>query len=139
DQIEFEDLTPRQRNMVNFFFDEGFLFEKQDISQLNERQQKIMDLVYENHLVSTKDLSLIFRCNRKTIQRDFNELQETQLVRQMGNGADLRYTVNIKTKPHAKLERLQNIRLGEVPVQISLFGDSSESTKKAPESKGLFE
>lgn len=129
DQIEFEDLTARQRNMVNYFFDEGFQYEKPGTNGLNERQQKIIDLVYENHFVSTKDLSLIFRCNRKTIQRDFTELLDSGMVRMMGNGAALRYTVNIRTRPNSALERLQNIRLSELPTQISLFGEDAGSKK----------
>lgn len=133
--IEYEDLTPRQRNMVNYFFDEGFHLTKPETSHLNERQQKIIELIYENHFSSTKDLSLIFRCNRKTIQRDFTELLDMGMVRQMGNGAALRYTVHIKNKPYAKLERMQNIRLSEVPVQMNLFGDS-EGHKKTPVSQG---
>ncbi len=140
DMIEYEDMTPRQRNMVNFFFDEGFLLQKPDTASLNERQQKIIDLIYENHFVSTKDLSLIFRCNRKTIQRDFTELLDMGLVRQMGNGAALRYTVSLKNNYFNPMERLQNIRLGEIPVQISLFGDSG-SNKKVPDAQsqpGLF-
>ncbi|MDX5321391.1 MAG: DeoR family transcriptional regulator, partial [Bacteroidota bacterium] len=131
DQIEYEDFTPRQRNMVNYFFDEGYKINKPETSHLNERQQKIIDLIFENHFSSTKDLSLIFRVNRKTIQRDFTELLDMGMVRQMGNGAALRYTVHIKDKPHARLEKLQNIRLGEVPVQISLFGEP-EFHKKTP-------
>lgn len=138
DQIEYEDYTPRQRNMVNFFFDEGFRLDKPETKGLNERQQKIIDLIFENHFSSTKDLSLIFRCNRKTIQRDFNDLLDMGMVRQMGNGAALRYTVTIKDRPYNPLERLQNVRLGEVPVQISLFGNT-ELNEKTPtaESQGL--
>lgn len=127
DHIEYEDMTPRQRNMVNFFFDEGYKLKKPNMAGLNERQQKIIELIFDNHFSSTKDLSLIFRCNRKTIQRDFNELLEMGLVRQMGNGAALRYTVSIKNKPHHTLENLQTIRLTDVPVQISLFGTDSYS------------
>lgn len=130
-KIEYEDLTPRQRNMVNYFFDEGYKSDIPETGHLNERQQKIIELIYENHFSSTKDLSLIFRCNRKTIQRDFTELLDMGMVRQMGNGAALRYTVHIKDKPYRGLERLQNIRLGEVPVQISLFGET-ELHKKTP-------
>ncbi|MBI1221945.1 MAG: DeoR family transcriptional regulator [Bacteroidetes bacterium] len=139
DQIEYEDYTPRQRNMVNFFFDQGLRIQKPDTSHLNERQQKIIDLIFENHFSSTKDLSLIFRCNRKTIQRDFTELLDMGMVRQMGNGAALRYTVTIKDRPYNPLERLQNLRLGEVPVQISLFGDTGVH-KKTPtaSNRGLF-
>jgi hypothetical protein len=122
-QVEFEDLSPRQRNMVNFFFDEGFRMEKPDTKGLNERQEKILEIVYERHSVSTKDLSLIFRCNRKTIQRDFYELLEMGLVRQMGSGAALRYTVQIRNNPNEKLQRLQNLQLGEATAQISLFSN----------------
>lgn len=135
DQIDYEDLTPRQRNMVNFFFDEGQSLSRPETAHLNERQQKIIELIYENHFSSTKDLSLIFRCNRKTIQRDFTELLDMGLVRQMGNGAALRYTVHIRNRPHSALERLQNVRLGDVPVQMNLFGDN-DTHKKTPASQG---
>ncbi|HCS21083.1 MAG TPA: hypothetical protein DIW47_11080 [Bacteroidetes bacterium] len=135
DQIDYEDLTPRQRNMVNFFFDEGLSLSRPETAHLNERQQKIIELIYENHFSSTKDLSLIFRCNRKTIQRDFTELLDMGLVRQMGNGAALRYTVHIRNRPHSALERLQNVRLGDVPVQMNLFGEN-DGHKKTPSSQG---
>lgn len=135
DQIDYEDLTPRQRNMVNFFFDEGLTLSRPETAHLNERQQKIIELIYENHFSSTKDLSLIFRCNRKTIQRDFTELLDMGLVRQMGNGAALRYTVHIRNRPHSALERLQNVRLGDIPVQMNLFGES-DTHKKTPTSQG---
>lgn len=140
DDIEFEDLTPRQRNMVNYFFDEGFALPIPEMEHLNERQQKIMELIYQNHFCSTKDLSLILRCNRKTIQRDFTELLDMGMVRQMGNGAALRYTVHIKNRPYSVLEKMQNVRLGEAPIQISLFGQAN-NLKKTPSARsnpGLF-
>ncbi|TNE79034.1 MAG: DeoR family transcriptional regulator [Bacteroidetes bacterium] len=123
EKIEFDEFTPRQRNMVNYFFDEGFrLRMPKGKVQQNDRHVQIMEFIYEHHFASTKDLSLIYRLNRKTIQRDFNELMEMGLVRSMGNGAALRYTVPIRNNPYTGLERLQNINLGEQPVQISLFG-----------------
>lgn len=128
--IEYEDLTARQRNMVNYFFDEGFRYDKPEIRGMNERQEKILDILYQQHFISTKDLSLHFRCNRKTIQRDFNELLDLGVVRQMGQGAALRYTVPIRNNPYHSLERLQNVNLSDSPVQISLFTEQQLFTKK---------
>lgn len=124
EKIEFDEYTPRQRNMVNYFFEEGFRLQlpKGKIAQ-NERHKQILEFIYEHHFASTKDLSLIYRLNRKTIQRDFNELMDLGVVRSMGNGAALRYTVPIRNNPFGALEKCQNISLGEQPVQISLFGD----------------
>ncbi len=140
EKIEFDEFTPRQRNMVNYFFDEGFrLRMPKGKLQQNERHVQIMEFIYEHHFASTKDLSLIYRLNRKTIQRDFNELMEMGLVRSMGNGAALRYTVPIRNNPYTGLERLQNISLGEQPVQISLFGSldafAESEVKKSEEMK----
>lgn len=132
EKIEFDEFTPRQRNMVNYFFDEGFrLRMPKGKVQQNDRHVQIMEFIYEHHFASTKDLSLIYRLNRKTIQRDFTELQDMGLVRSMGNGAALRYTVPIRNNPYSGLERLQNINLGEQPVQISLFGSLDAFADKA--------
>lgn len=136
EQIEFEDLPSRQRNMANYFFEEGFKQEKPEVRNLNERQQKIMEWIYKERCVSTKDLSLNFRCNRKTIQRDFAELMDMHLVRALGNGAALRYTVNIRNREHELLEKYQNIMLSDMPMQISLFSGMPVEEKK-PESINL--
>ncbi len=131
-ELEFDEYTPKQRNMVNFFFDEGYLHIP-DLERLglSDRLEEIMAHIYKEHFTSTKDMSLYFRCNRKTIQRDFNELLDKGLVRAMGKGAALRYTVSLEDKP-SDLAAYQNINMSDEPVQISLFGSTS-GTKK-PES-----
>ena len=129
--VEYEDMTPRQRNMVNYFFEEAFRNGRPETTNLNPRQQKIIELIHERHFISTKDLSLLFRVNRKTIQRDFTELLDLGIVRAMGFGSALRYTVPIRLKLHQKLESYQNVNLGEQMLQISLFGTSQETKKPA--------
>lgn len=131
-QVEFEDLAPKQRNMVNYFFYVAYKFEKTKNNALNPRQQEIMDLLHSRGFISTKDLSLQFRCNRKTIQRDFQDLLQMGLVRQMGQGAALRYTLPIYTCPNAGLEKLQNVNLQQTQaVQMSLF--APDMPKEKPE------
>lgn len=141
EMVEYDEMTPRQRNMVNYFFDEGFKSDRPETAGLNERQQKIIELIYERHFISTKDLSLIFRVNRKTIQRDFNELLDMNLVRAMGNGSALRYSVPIRMSPNPTLQKFQNVNLIENVLQISLFDSQSPKTTKpeAMHQRALFD
>lgn len=95
-QVEYEDATPRQRNMMNFVFERGYKLTLFQERTLNKRQELIMYIIHHKGFCSTKELTEEFGCNRKTIQRDFTDLLNFNLVRTIGNGSSLRYAVSIK-------------------------------------------
>ena len=135
DKLEYDDLLPRQKNMVNFFFDVGYRLEAPKVSSINRRQQDIINHIYAYHSASTKDLSLLHKVNRKTIQRDINELLFFNLIRPIGKGSSLRYTIPVFSQQNSKLKKYQNISLGQperlvYPVQEA----AGIETKKPAES-----
>ena len=95
-QVEYDDATPRQRNMMNFVFERGYKLNLFHEGTLNKRQELIMYIIHHKGFCSTKELTEEFGCNRKTIQRDFTDLLNYNMVRTIGNGSSLRYAVSIK-------------------------------------------
>lgn len=95
-KINYSALNPRQRNYANYRWENGFEKFARNSRDLNERQNFIIKYLLQNRFAFTKDLYLSFKCNRKTIQRDFSELLEKKIVRIVGNGAALRYTLNLR-------------------------------------------
>jgi hypothetical protein len=106
-QVEFDKLNPRQKNIMNYVFERGYKLKEIDDSILNKRQKLIMYIIQNKGFVSTKELVSEFECNRKTIQRDFVYLTELNLVRIIGQGAGLRYAVNLHEEKHAVMEQYQ--------------------------------
>lgn len=90
--------SPKQRNSLNFLMDRGFKLNHSHISELNNRQQKILEQVALNRDVNTKTLVQLFRCDRKTIQRDFAELMEFDLIKQEGKTKTVRYLINFSSQ-----------------------------------------
>ena len=113
-QIGYKKLAPWQRNISNYMFSKGFDMKPAGTDGvLNERQLQIVQIILEEGFVSTKDMVERFNCNRKTIQRDFAELLEANLVRAIGKGSALRYGVNVKDKTRNYLEKYQTVHLDD--------------------------
>ncbi len=106
-QVEFEKLNPRQKNIMNYVFERGYKLKEIDDSVLNKRQKLIMYIIQNKGFVSTKELVSEFDCNRKTIQRDFTELTNLNLVRIISQGAGLRYAVNLNEEKNHVMEKYQ--------------------------------
>lgn len=106
-QVEFEKMNARQKNIMNYVFERGFRLKEFDEKVLNKRQKLIMYIVQHKGFISTKELVNEFECNRKTIQRDFNALVDQHLVKIIGMGAGLRYSVNLEERKHDLLQKYQ--------------------------------
>jgi DeoR-like helix-turn-helix domain len=106
-QVEFDKLNPRQKNIMNYVFERGYKLKEIDDSILNKRQKLIMYIIQNKGFVSTKELVSEFDCNRKTIQRDFTELTNLNLVRVISQGAGLRYAVNLNEEKNSVMEKYQ--------------------------------
>lgn len=106
-QVEFDKLNARQKNIMNYVFERGFRLKEFDEKVLNKRQKLIMYIVQHKGFISTKELVNEFECNRKTIQRDFNALVDQNLVKVIGLGAGLRYSVNLEERKHDVLRKYQ--------------------------------
>jgi Fic family protein len=107
-QVDFEKLNARQKNIMNYVFERGYKLKEIDDSVLNKRQKLIMYIIQNRGFISTKELVSEFDCNRKTIQRDFTELTEQNLVKVIGKGAGLRYAVNLTERKHESLAKYQS-------------------------------
>lgn len=116
-QVDFEKLNPRQKNIMNYVFERGYKLKEIDDSVLNKRQKLIMYIIQNRGFISTKELVSEFDCNRKTIQRDFTELTENNLVKVIGKGAGLRYAVNLTERKHEGLEKYQSGWVIDDPVE----------------------
>jgi Fic family protein len=112
-QIDFDKLNPRQKNIMNYVFERGFKLKEMDDSVLNKRQKLIMYIIQNKGFISTKELVNEFDCNRKTIQRDFTTLTELNLVRVIGQGAGLRYAVNLADSVNETMKKYQPAFLTE--------------------------
>jgi Fic family protein len=106
-QVDFEKLNPRQKNIMNYVFERGYKLKEIDDNILNKRQKLIMYIIQHRGFISTKELVNEFDCNRKTIQRDFQLLLDLGLVKSIGAGAGLRYCVNLHEKGNPLLEKYQ--------------------------------
>lgn len=106
-QVDFEKLNPRQKNIMNYVFERGYKLKEIDDSILNKRQKLIMYIIQHRGFISTKELVNEFDCNRKTIQRDFQLLLDLGLVKSIGAGAGLRYCINLQEKGNPLLEKYQ--------------------------------
>ncbi len=107
-QVEFDKLGPRQKNIMNYVFEHGYLLKEYDDNVLNQRQKLIMYIIQHRGFISTKELVSEFECNRKTIQRDFTTLLELNLVKVIGKGAGLKYAVNVTEHKHEYLNKYQS-------------------------------
>lgn len=89
--VSYQKLKPIQRNSFNYFFEMGFKKHYQGIVKLNERQQAILRDVVFNRNVTTKQMVMKYRCDRKTIQRDFADLMEVGIVAFEGKTKTVNY------------------------------------------------
>ncbi len=112
-QVEFDKLNPRQKNIMNYVFERGYRLKEFDDSVLNQRQKLIMYIIQHKGFISTKELVTEFDCNRKTIQRDFTTLLELNLVKVIGKGAGLRYAVNVAESKNDFLSKYQSELVAE--------------------------
>lgn len=90
DQIK----NPLSRNSFNYFLESGFIHKYRDLTQLTDRQKGILLNIVQNRDVSTKSMSMEYRCDRKTIQRDFQELLNRDLICVEGKTKTIRYRLN---------------------------------------------
>jgi hypothetical protein len=106
-QVDFEKHNPRLKNIMNYVFERGFRLKEIDDKVLNNRQKLMMYIIQHKGFIATKELINEFNCNRKTIQRDFSALIEHNLVKTVGQGAGLKYAVNIEENKHNDLKAYQ--------------------------------
>ncbi len=106
-QIDFEKHNARLKNIMNYVFERGFRLKELDETILNKRQRLMIYIIQHKGFIATKELSDEFECNRKTIQRDFNALVDLNLVKVVGQGAGLKYAVNIQEHKHEYLKSYQ--------------------------------
>ncbi|HYG15536.1 MAG TPA: DeoR family transcriptional regulator [Bacteroidia bacterium] len=123
EQTGFAKKDSRGRNLLNFLFDEGAAMLSPHMAEFNERQQQIIRYLFAKRYLSTKELTLDFKCDRKTIQRDFARLLSTEVVHSSGNGSALRYCINLKNNGYDMLEIYSTPVQHKEEYQESLFGE----------------
>ena len=101
--------SPRLKNVINYVFEKAGSINFASHSGLNERQQQLMQVLYRQGVIQTKELFDTFDVNRKTLQRDFIELAERGLIKVTGEGRGVKYTLNMGKGLPAKLQRYQAI------------------------------
>jgi len=98
EQLDYQSLTPRQKNSLNFWLEKAFFIHKDKLDQLTPRQHEMMLLIAKYGSLSNKDLVPVFMVDRKTIQRDFNMLLDLKLLDQRGGGRALKYYINLRVE-----------------------------------------
>jgi Fic family protein len=96
EQLDYKNLTPRQKNSLNFWLEKAFFLHREKLGQLSPRQHEMMLLIAKYGSLSNKDLVPVFMVDRKTIQRDFNALLDLKLLDQRGGGRALKYYINLR-------------------------------------------
>ncbi|MGB0428873.1 MAG: hypothetical protein ACPGLV_00260 [Bacteroidia bacterium] len=91
ESVNYKKMRPIARNSFNYFFEMGFKKFHKKITALNERQQAILRDVIFNRNVTTKQMVMKYRCDRKTIQRDFADLMELGIVAFEGKTKTVNY------------------------------------------------
>lgn len=119
-QVDYDKLKPRQKNIMNFVFERGYKLKEIDDSILNKRQKLIMYIIQHRGFVSTKELVSEFECNRKTIQRDFTHLLELNLVKVIGQGSALKYSLNLDSQNHDPITQYQSSYLNNSDENLQL-------------------
>lgn len=131
-KVDYGKKDARIRNLINFLYNEGISYLEPHMREFNERQQQIIKYLFAKRYLGTKELSLSFRCDRKTIQRDFNKLLSSEVVRSTGNGSALKYCINLKNNSYDMLEIHSTAVRRRDDFQESLFGEEIwETVKKA--------
>lgn len=119
-QVDYDKLKPRQKNIMNFVFERGYKLKEIDDSILNKRQKLIMYIIQHRGFVSTKELVSEFECNRKTIQRDFTHLLELNLVKVIGQGSALKYSLNLDNQNNNPIAQYQSSYLKNSDENLQL-------------------
>lgn len=119
-QVDYDKLKPRQKNIMNFVFERGYKLKEIDDSILNKRQKLIMYIIQHRGFVSTKELVSEFECNRKTIQRDFTHLLELNLVKVIGQGSALKYSLNLDNQNNSPISQYQSSYLKNSDENLQL-------------------
>ena len=91
ESINYSALKPKQKNSFNYLFQMGFPKYFEAIAVLNDRQKAILRDVAFSRDVTTKTMVMKYRCDRKTIQRDFAYLIEAGIVKQEGKTKTIIY------------------------------------------------
>ncbi len=89
--IKYSELPPIAKNSFNYFFEMGFKKHYKSILALNDRQQAILRDVVFGRNVTTKQMVMKYRCDRKTVQRDFADLMEIGIVSFEGKTKTVNY------------------------------------------------
>ena len=127
-QIEWSEFNPIQRNLHNWYFDYGFALSSKTAPQWNERQLSIIRMMFQQRTITTRELYGRFSCNRKTIQRDFKELMDSNMVVQERQGSALRYALNLR-RPEEMESEGYNITLPEAPEVVIVQPSETEKRK----------
>jgi len=98
EQLDYQSLTPRQKNSLNFWLEKAFFIHRDKLEGLSPRQHEMMLLIAKYGSLSNKDLVPVFMVDRKTIQRDFNSLLDLKLLDQRGGGRALKYYINLRVE-----------------------------------------
>lgn len=131
----YEFLSPRSRNKLNYLFEMyASRGELNKMEELNDRQRKIFyKSIYEDELTN-KELWIEFRCERKTIQRDFQKLLSLGLLRQTGKGAQVRYIFDLTSgKREEALEQLYYFQ-----KQTPVYEKEEQELREEPQQQDLF-
>ena len=89
--IAYDSLEPIRRNSINYIMERGLKNNHWEINALSPRQKLILFEVAFNRSVHTKSMVMKYRCDRKTIQRDFSILTEKGLISQEGKTKTVTY------------------------------------------------
>ena len=89
--VGYGDMNPHKKNSFNYLFNHGFKLHYGAIDTLNDRQRSILRDVTLNRDVTTKKMVMEYRCDRKTIQRDFADMMDMGIIAQEGKTKTIIY------------------------------------------------
>lgn len=105
----YHNAPPRLKNVINYVFEKAGSINFSGHQGLNARQEQLIQILYRQGVIQTKDLFDTFDVNRKTLQRDFVELAERGLIKVTGEGRGVKYTIQIGEAIPSNLQKYQAI------------------------------
>ena len=95
-RLEYSQLTPRQKNAVNYWLEKGFPMHRHRLNDLNVRQRDMLFRLYTDLELSTSEAAVLYNADRKTIQDDLTPLLQMGIAILKGSGKDMRFGLNFQ-------------------------------------------
>jgi Fic family protein len=93
-RLEYSLLSPRLKNSVNFWLEQGYFHHRRSLTHLNPRQRDLLFRLYTGAELATADIAAIYNTDKKTIHDDMSVLLQAGVAVLKGGGKSSRFALN---------------------------------------------